>query len=51
MKRREFIFALGGAVTSPFAARAQQPNKPFRVAYLTEAPPQPKAMAARRNRQ
>jgi putative tryptophan/tyrosine transport system substrate-binding protein len=37
MKRREFIFALGGAVAPmiwPLAVRAQQAAKSYRVAYL-----------------
>ena len=37
MRRRDFITALGAATTWPLAARAQQPTKMKRIAYVNSA--------------
>jgi hypothetical protein len=34
IRRREFIGTLGGAVAWPFAAHAQQPDRPKRIGLL-----------------
>ncbi len=38
MRRRDFIAALSGAVAMPLAARAQQPGRSYRIAYLALLP-------------
>jgi putative ABC transport system substrate-binding protein len=38
MRRREFFGALSGAVSWPFAARAQQPSKTFRIGITSIQP-------------
>ena len=41
MNRREFMTALAMAVTSSFAARAQQPTRVYRIGFLRIGPPPP----------
>jgi putative ABC transport system substrate-binding protein len=38
MRRRDFIGILGGAVALPLTARAQQPGRTYRIAYLALLP-------------
>jgi putative ABC transport system substrate-binding protein len=42
IRRREFIFALGGATTWPLVARAQQPTMPV-IGFLHSGSPEPVA--------
>src|SRR5215831_10346700 len=39
MRRREFIYLIGGATTWPLAAHAQQSGKVYRVAWVNPAIP------------
>lgn len=45
MKRREFLGVLSGAVALPLTARAQQPAKSWRIAYLALLPGEDTSLA------
>ena len=45
MGRRDFIGVLGGAVVLPLTARAQQPGRSYRIAYLALLPGEDKTLA------
>jgi putative tryptophan/tyrosine transport system substrate-binding protein len=45
MRRRDFIGVLGGAVVLPLTAGAQQPGRPYRIAYLALLPDEDTTLA------
>jgi len=38
MRRRELVLLLGGAMTAPLTARAQEPRKVYRIVFLGDSP-------------
>jgi putative ABC transport system substrate-binding protein len=45
MRRRDFIGALSGAIVLPLTAGAQQPGRPYRIAYLALLPGEDTSLA------